>query len=233
MAKIIMIGNQKGGIGKTAVTVLLSTVLSKEPYNFKTCVIDLDKQKSITKTRKFDILAYETDTAPFDVLPYSINDLKANIAQLDKEYSLIFIDVAGHLDNSQPIEVQEVTKALAYVDCLFVPFVSGGYNLDSTLEYYEFIKQVQSLRALQPRQLKVFGFINMYRQRTKANQILNDEIHELSKAENLQMMKNALNDYAAYRDSDTMTSIFESANSEGVKQNFTGFLNEFLNTIKN
>lgn len=233
MSRIIMIGNQKGGIGKTAVTVLLSTAFSKEPYNLKTCVIDLDRQKSIVKTRKFDLLAYETDTVPFDVLPYSINDLKANIAQLDKDYQLIFIDVAGHLDNSQAIEVQEITKALAYVDFLFVPFVSGGYNLDSTLEYYEFIKQVQSLRALQPRQLKVFGFINMHRQRTKANQILNDEIQELSKAESLQMMENVLNDYAAYRDSDTMTSIFESANTEGVKQNFTGFLNEFLNIIKN
>jgi chromosome partitioning protein len=232
MAKIIMIGNQKGGIGKTAVTVMTATALSQEPFNLKTCIIDLDRQKSITKTRSFDLQAYETENVSFDVLPYNINDLKANIGQLDKAYQLIFIDVAGHLDNSQPIEIQEITKALMYVDVLFVPFVSGGYNLDSTLEYYEFIKQVQTLRAVQPRELKVFGFVNMHRQRTRANQVLNEEIDGLTAKENLVMMQTYLNDYALFRESDTITSLYDQTTTDSAKANFATFTNEFLNIIQ-
>ena len=112
-----------------------------------------------------------------------------------------------------------------------MPFVAGGYNLDSTLEYYEFIKQVQTLRAVQPRQLKVFGFVNMYRQRTKANSILNDEIQALTAKENLKMMQSSLNDYAAFKESDSITSLYDASHTEGAKANFTAWIDEFLNTI--
>ena len=232
MSKIIMIGSSKGGVGKTSVTVMSATALSQEPFNLKVCVIDLDRQKSIYKTRLFDVQAYERDTVPFDILPYDIKELQSNIQRLDSEYQIIFIDVAGHLDHVQPIESQEITKALVYVDCLFIPFVSGGYNLDSTLEYYEFIKQVQTIRAVQPRNLKAFGFINMHRQRTKANSLLNDEIQALTAKENLKMMSNALNDYAMFRDSDTITSLYDATNTEVAKANFSTWLNEFLGIVQ-
>ena len=185
------------------------------------------------KSRNYDIQAYEIapERIPYKVLNYTLSNLQTNIAQLDKDNDLIFIDVAGHLDNTKPIEIQEVTKALMYVDCLFIPFVSGGFNLDSTLEYYEFIKQVQILRAVQPRLLNVNGFINMNRQRTKANSILNDEIQVLSAKENLQMMQNSLNDYALFKEADTIKSLYDTY-TEGSKGNFSTWLNEFLDIIK-
>lgn len=227
-----MIGNQKGGIGKTAITVMSATALSQEPFNLKVCVIDLDRQKSIFKTRSFDVQAYETETVPFDILPYSIKELQSKIQDLDKAYQVIFIDVAGHLDNSQPIESQEITKALMYVDCLFVPFVAGGYNLDSTLEYYEFVKQVQVIRALQARTLHAFGLVNMNRQRTKANSLLNDEIQALQAKENITIMQTALNDYALFRESDTITSLYDAIATDSAKANFTAWLNEFISIIQ-
>lgn len=232
MAKIIMIGNQKGGIGKTAVSVMVATALSQTPFDLKVCVIDLDNQKSVVRLRKIDLQAYETDKTPYNVLSYSIGDLQANIAALDKDNDLIFLDVAGKMDNTQPIEIQEITKALMYVDYLFIPFVAGNYNLESTLDYFQFIKQVQTIRAVQPRNLKVFGFVNMYRFRTKANTFLNEDIENLQAVENIEMMKNSLNDYALFRESDTITSLYDATTTDNAKQNFTSWLNEFITIIQ-
>lgn len=232
MAKIIMFGNQKGGIGKTAVTVMSATALSQAPFNLKTCIIDLDNQKSVVRLRKFDLQAYETDKTPYDVFNYSITDLQANIAVLDKDYDLIFLDVAGKMDNSQPIEIQEITKALLYIDCLFIPFVGGNFNLESTLDYFQFIKRVQTIRAIQSRNLKVFGFVNMYRHRTKANTFLSEDIESLQAVEQIAMMKSSLNDYALFRESDTITSLYDANSTESAKHNFTAWCNEFITMIQ-
>jgi cellulose biosynthesis protein BcsQ len=231
MAKILMFGTQKGGAGKTCVSVMTATALSQAPFNLKTVVIDLDNQKSVVRTRKFDLRAYQVETVPFDVLNYSIADLQANIGQLDKDYQLIIIDVAGKLDNTQPIEIQEITKALIYVDYLFIPFVAGSYNLESTVEYFQFVKQVQTMRAVQPRPLNVFGFVNMHRARSRANAFLNEDLETLKQSERLLMLDAVLNDYALFRESDTITSIYDSKSNDSAKANFSTFLNELLNTI--
>lgn len=231
MAKILMFGNQKGGIGKTATTVMTATAFSQAPFNLKTVVIDLDNQKSVMRSRKFDLRAYQTTEVPFDVLSYSISELQENIQRLDKEYQLILIDVAGKLDNTQPIETQEVTKALMYVDYLFIPFVAGNYNLESTLDYFNFIKQVQKIRALQQRNLTVYGFVNMHRARSRANAFLNEDIETLKRSERLTMLNTSLNDYSIFREADTITSLYDSNSNDTAKQNFAQFMNEILKSI--
>ncbi len=231
MAKIIMIGNQKGGCGKTAVTIMAATALSQEPCNLRTVVIDLDPQKSVIRARKLDLRAYQTDVAPFDVLSYSIAELQANIKRLDKEYQLIFIDVAGKMDNTQPIETQEITKALMYVDCLFIPFVAGNYNLESTVDYFNFIRQIQNIRALQNRNLQAYGFINLQKARSKANALLNEDLEILQKSENLKMLVNGLNDYSLFRDADTITSLYDPLSTNSAKHNFSSFTNELIKII--
>lgn len=226
-----MIGNQKGGIGKSLITTLLSTSLSQKPFNKKVLVIDLDNQKSIANARAYDLQAYDTESEPFKILIYDIKELQNNIHLLDIEFDFIFLDVAGKLDNNISVESQEITKALMYVDCLFIPFVSGAFNLDSTLDYYKHIKAVQTQRSLQSRKIKVFGFINMYRHRSKANQFLTDNIQALQAKENIKMMHNFLNDYALFREGDTITSLYDAQSTDTAKQNFTAFFNEFLQLV--
>jgi cellulose biosynthesis protein BcsQ len=231
MAKIIMFGNQKGGVGKSLLTTLTATALSQAPFNFKTLVIDLDNQKSIVRARSFDLRAYQTENAPFEVLNYTIAELQENIQRLDKDFQIILIDVAGKLDNTQPIETQEITKALMYIDRLFIAFVAGNYNLESTLDYFQFIKQVQKIRTLQQRNLEVFGFVNMHRVRSRANSFLSEDLEILKQSEPLKMLGTALNDYALFREADTITSLYDPLSNDGAKQNFNQFLNEFIKII--
>jgi cellulose biosynthesis protein BcsQ len=51
MAKIIAIGNQKGGTGKTTVTCLAANALSRPPFNLRVFVADCDPQQSIIRRR--------------------------------------------------------------------------------------------------------------------------------------------------------------------------------------
>lgn len=232
MSKIISIANMKGGVGKSQVSILLATALSQQPFNLKTCIIDLDFQKSVLDIRNLDLQAYETENAPFEVLDYRLSDLKKNIGKLDKEYDLIFLDVAGKLDIDLPIESQEITNILMYVDFVFMPFVAGNHNLKATIKYFQFITHIQNIRQLQPRSLHIKGFLNMHRQRSRANSFLNEDIEVLKENEGLQMLNTPLNDYALFRESDTITSIYDPLSNDSAKQNFTAFVNEFISIIQ-
>lgn len=232
MAKILMFGNQKGGVGKSQCSIMTATALSQPPFNLKTCIIDTDNQKSVMRIRNLDLRAYNTESKPFDVFGYKVAEMQNNIGQMDKDYDVIIIDAAGKLDNDLPIETQEITKILMYVDCLFIPFVAGNHNLDATIDYFQFVSQVQKIRQLQARNLKVSGFVNMHRSRSRANTFLMEDIETIQATEQLELMKMALNDYSLFREADTMTSIYSPLSNDSAKANFTSFIDELITIIQ-
>jgi len=86
-AKIITVAHQKGGVGKSTISINLATELSKK-YNLK--VIDLDYQKSITiynETRK------EKKLKPLDVI--QVNTQNELINFLKQTDDLVLIDSGG------------------------------------------------------------------------------------------------------------------------------------------
>ena len=101
--------------------------------------------------RELDLKAYKTESVPFEVFNYNVAELESNIGVLDKKFEVIVLDAAGKLDNNLPIETQEITNILMYVDCLFIPFVAGNHNINATIQYLKHFKQVQKKRQLQPR----------------------------------------------------------------------------------
>ena len=238
MAKILMFGNQKGGVGKSQCSVIVATALSRPPFNLKVAIVDIDEQKSIVYARKMDALSYGTEgggeaTAPFDVFDFDIETLQNQIADLDKKYQVLLIDAAGKLDAKADVTQQEVTKSLMYIDFLFLPFVAGNYNLDSTLRYLQFILQLQKARVLSNRQLTAVGFVNMYRSRSRKTQFLLQDIEALGQSAQLPFMKNYLNDYALFSDADTFSSLYEpNTTNDPAKQNFQSWFLEFCKTIK-
>ena len=96
-----------------------------------------------------------------------------------------------------------------------------------------FIEQVQATRALQTRKMKVYGFVNMYRSRSKVNQMLLQYIDSLKESNNLQMMSTYLNDYTLFKEADTMTSIYSASSSDAAVNNFVEWFNELVHIIQN
>lgn len=231
MSKIIMFGNQKGGVGKSTLTSLCANALSQKPFHCKVLVIDSDPQQSVIKRRLDDIQGYE-DVPPYKIEPMNIKGLQRDIAPLDQSFDYIFIDVAGKLDSNIPVEQQEVTKFLQYVDYLFVPFVPGNYSMQSSLDYLKTVLKVKKQRAKKTRQLQISACVNMFEQRTLDDRYLLEEIEELKTFINISFMDNELKRYALFRNTDTLFSFYDTATNDKAKRNFTKWFDEFLKIVE-
>lgn len=230
MSKIIMFGNQKGGVGKSTLTSLCANALGHKPFNCKVLVIDSDPQQSVIKRRLDDIQGFE-EVPPYKVEAMNIKGLQQEIAQLDQNYDYIFIDVAGKLDSNIPVEQQEVTKFLQYVDYLFVPFVPGNYSMQSSLDYLKTVLKVKKQREKRSRQFQITACINMFEQRTLDDRYLLEEIEELKTFINISFMDNELKRYALFRNTDTLYSFYDTATNDKAKKNFTQWFKEFLKIV--
>lgn len=230
MAKIITFGNQKGGTGKTTCTVLAANALSNAPFNFDLTVLDCDPQQSIIESRKTDLIGYE-NILPYRVESSNLPTFQKNINKYDKENHFIFLDIAGALDINLPFENQEITKYLQYVDFLFIPFIRGNYNLESSIKYLKFALSVQKSRANSNRPLKIIGFINKVRTGGRNDSFLNSEIENLKELVNIPFMKNNLKDYVLFEDADTIESYFNKEKKGNDYLNFKNWFNEFYKKI--
>jgi chromosome partitioning protein len=230
MGKIVAFGNQKGGVGKSTVIAMAANALSQAPFNIKLCVIDCDQQQSLVEARSYEEEAVEN--LPYTILGLSVEALQDKIYDLDKEYDLILIDTAGRLDHTVAVENQEITKALMYADYLFIPFRAGSFNLEASMEYLKVANKLKALRADAARPLKYYGFVNMYKDRSKTNAFLVSEIENL-RSEGIPFMLCRLRNYTLFEEIDTVTSYYNVNANNKAKLNFTVWLNEFVKIIKN
>ncbi len=230
MSKIVAFGNQKGGVGKSTIATLCANALSQKPFNLKVCVIDTDQQQSIVQARKFDSEDF-SGVLPYEVLGMDLTTLQNKIYELDKKYDVIIIDTAGRLDINLDIKQQEIARALIYADYLFIPFRAGNFNLDAGLEYLKMAIKLGQLRKDKDRPLRFYGFVNMFRDRSKTNTDLITEIENLKTA-GIKFMTTRLRNYTLFEDINTLDSFYDVNSTDKAKLNFTVWLNEFVKILK-
>jgi cellulose biosynthesis protein BcsQ len=230
MARIVAFGNQKGGVGKSTVIALVANALSQAPFNVKLCVVDTDRQRSLSEARSFDL--EEGTEVPYPILGMAVEELQEQIYKLDQQYDLILLDTAGRLDHKVAVEQQQITKALMYADFLFIPFRAGSFNLEASMEYLKMAYKLEQLRNQTERPLKFVGFINFYKDRSKTNAFLVSEIAHLQE-QGMRFMNCHLRHYTLFEEIDTLTSYYNVNTTNKAKLNFTVWLNEWFKIIKN
>lgn len=231
MAKIILFGNQKGGVGKSTLTMLTATALSHPPFNLDVCVLDADDQRSLYDLRQSDMGYNAEQTPPYEIRSATLNDIHKDIRELDRHFHVVFIDVAGKLDLNIAADKQEIIPYLSYVDLLFMPFVAGNFNVDASAKYLKTVLHVQLSRQLSARPLKVFGLVNMYRERSRVNGFLLDDIQNLRSVVDIQFMETHLRDYALFKESDTLKSLYSENSNDAAKANFRAWIDELANLL--
>lgn len=122
MPKIILITNQKGGVGKSTLTFNLAQNISNES---KVAVLDYDLQGSLSQLKEL--------VTAFEIIPYmgEIDEI------LELEYDFIFIDTPPYLSNQLP-------KLIAIADLIIIPTKAGILDLlaiKNTLEMIELEKR--------------------------------------------------------------------------------------------
>ena len=124
---VIIIGNQKGGAGKSTLTLLLANYLAfvKE---CKVTVLDMDYQQSIAQ--KFEKAKILENAEPYQVLAYSLQEfpeMEATIKNNPKE--IVLIDLPGKLDDDGLIRV------FLSAQVAICPFSYDEFTFESTIPF--------------------------------------------------------------------------------------------------
>jgi chromosome partitioning protein len=125
---IIAVINQKGGCGKTTISLNLAHAFALD--GFKVLVGDNDPQGS---TRKW---VEDAKDCLFTVVAFDKNNLQQDIKKIDDNFDIIIIDGAP--------QIQALSIAVLQVaDFALIPVQTSKYDIDSSVDYIQIIKAKQ------------------------------------------------------------------------------------------
>lgn len=131
---IIIIGNQKGGCGKSTLALLLANYLTLIKKS-KVTVIDMDYQQSVSqKYQKAKILE---NVEPYEVLALELEtypDMKEVIAANPEDIALI--DLPGKLDDDGLLPVFQSA------DLVICPFAYDEFSFESTILFSVVLRKI-------------------------------------------------------------------------------------------
>jgi len=131
---ICLFGNQKGGVGKSTLTVLSGNYLSLAK-NWPVTVIDMDYQQSISQ--KFDKAKVLENEEPYDVVPATLETFPVLNPVLTKNKNEVaLIDLPGKLDDDGLIPV------FKSADLVICPFTYDEFTFESTVLFTVVLKKV-------------------------------------------------------------------------------------------
>ncbi len=229
MAIIVMIGNMKGGIGKSTCTMVAATALSQAPFNKKVIVLDLDRQASITGLRNLDKARAEQFS--YEVRPSTVKEFYNSIEDLDNDFDFVFLDTGGKIDINLTFDKQEITPLLQNTDVLLIPFVAGNYSTEATITYLDFVSRVKASKKKRGYDLELIGFVNMHIKNRKDDKLLDEQLGTIASETGLKFMTNKLGFYTAYRSADTIKSLYKSKPNTNQEINFKLWIKELSKTL--
>jgi len=131
---IILIGNQKGGAGKSTITLLLANYLSQAKMKAVT-IIDMDYQQSIAQ--KYERAKLLENTEPYTVVAASLEHfpgMKNIMCTYDAQ--VVLIDLPGKLDDDGLIAVFEAA------DLVICPFSYDEFSFESTILFSVVLRKI-------------------------------------------------------------------------------------------
>lgn len=131
---ICLFGNQKGGVGKSTLTVLSGNYLSLAK-DWPVTVIDMDYQQSISQ--KFEKAKVLENDEPYEVLPANLESFSLLIPVLTKnKKDAVLIDLPGKLDDDGLIPV------FKSADLVICPFSYDEFTFESTVLFTVVLKKI-------------------------------------------------------------------------------------------
>jgi chromosome partitioning protein len=164
-AKIIAVVNQKGGVGKTTLSMQLAGTFSRRKK--KVLVIDADRQGSAIRWA-----ANATDDEPF---PASVAGLSTADAKVHREvkkfindYDIIIIDCPPAVESPVP------QSALMIADLALVPILPSPPDLAAAVAMCELINNLKDVNE----ELKARVVVNGYKPRTTLSRSTQEVVPE-------------------------------------------------------
>lgn len=132
----IAIGNQKGGVGKTTLSILIANYI-KESLKEDIIVLDLDPQKSFFEKAEEEKELIDDENIIYTVLDGGGNlDSAFELLNVMKDDGNILVDLPGFMFTNENIDV------LDNIDVLIIPFDYSQICIESTLTYVYVIREL-------------------------------------------------------------------------------------------
>lgn len=139
--RIIVFANQKGGVGKSTLCILLANYLAY--WKKDVCIIDTDLQQSATLQREQDRLAFGEEE-PYSIQSFEVSDPKTMQLLMENaqtEDGFVLFDAPG------TIKDDGLAPMFIYADYIICPYEYEPKSLTSTRT---FIQVIYRLRQLNP-----------------------------------------------------------------------------------
>lgn len=160
----IVFGNQKGGVGKTSLSILFANYLVA--LGKKVLLIEMDIQQSATSTRKRELesMGENAKTKPYEILFSKLSDYPKIAEKLKNANVHIVIDLPGKMDDPHLLPI------LKNADLIVCPFDYDIRSFTSTATFASVIKKIDSSKLIVfvPNRIKVMN----YELRAEVNAIL-------------------------------------------------------------
>lgn len=131
---IILIGNQKGGAGKSTFTMLLANYLTLTRH-YKVTVLDMDYQQSIVQ--KYQRAKLLENAEPYEVIAASLEAFPNLLPVMnDNPEDLVLIDLPGKLDDDGLIPVFRSS------DLVLCPFSYDEFSFESTVLFSVVLQKI-------------------------------------------------------------------------------------------
>lgn len=131
---VIVVGAEKGGVGKTSISLSLAHKAAQSGVDV--VVLDTDRQKSAS--RWAERRTQTPAVVPISVLAHSADPLR-EIASLAKRYSLVVADIGAQ-------NYKVLLECALLADMYLIPSSTSALELDSTEELYHLLRTVRRNR---------------------------------------------------------------------------------------
>lgn len=141
---IVLVGHQKGGVGKSTLTVNLAAELQARGQDV--CIVEADP--TIHTVSNWAADRVEAGLKPITVVQ-KLGNIRSTLMDLDARYGIVLVDTAGK-------DSQELRSAMTAAHCLLAPMQPFQADVDSTQKLVETITTAQDFNPA----LKVGGVLN-------------------------------------------------------------------------
>jgi chromosome partitioning protein len=185
ISMVIIIGSQKGGVGKSTIAVNLCTVLAHQGKDV--ILVDSDRQSSSSNWA--DDRSENPDLPKVNFVQ-KYDNLRATLKDLNNRYEYVIVDAAGR-------DSKELRTGLVAANILLMPVRPSQFDLDTIPTMQEMVAEVRE--ELNP-ELKFKAVLSMA--------ATNPVIHEADEAEkylldceDIELLKVIICERKVYRDS--------------------------------